>query len=417
MKKIISVCLSLVLIISAFSACGKEKFKRQKTNLLAMCEAISDVNTEVESTLTKEYVSRVAGTLGVKSYRLWMHFNRILTREANSNKIIINQNAANKFHEFIALLKKSGVKRFICMTSNYLYPYGYEPTTNNVIPDPLYEKENYIEFLEFFRDCFKIIAEEFPEIDYFEPANEPDIYNGQNLCKNGYEWQGSDNGDYLWSDYDAAHIVADMMWYARAGVKEVAEKNKIVMPGLCGYSTTPNYLNEIYCAIESKTLPTGSDKAYVNPDDYFDILNWHPYLLDEGAPNMNDEWRDLQKKIYSAAEEHGDGDKPVWFTEIGFTDLCSEQKMEENADNLNKMLNYISKDLKFVESIFIFRVSNLTGNAKMNSFENNFGLFYSLNDEDKNKAGQPKPIAIALYKYLNGENADLQPLYNLAERN
>ena len=143
MKKTVSICLTFVLIIVSLSACGNKGFKRDNTYLLAMCEAISNVNTEVENTLTKEYVSSVAGAFGVKSYRLWMHFSKMLTRSADGNEIIINENAAKEFHEFIALLKENGVERFICMTSNYLYPYGYEPTTTNVIPDPLRENERF----------------------------------------------------------------------------------------------------------------------------------------------------------------------------------------------------------------------------------------------------------------------------------
>ena len=38
------------------------------------------------------------------------------------------------------------------------------------------------------------------------------------------------------------------------------------------YGTTVNYVEELYKSIESKTLPTGSDVAYIDPDEYFDIL-------------------------------------------------------------------------------------------------------------------------------------------------
>lgn len=416
-RKILVICLSLVLLCSMLTSCGNssQSFKRDDKWLLGLVDGTSDINTEVESTLTNDYVSEVAGTLGAKSYRFWMHFSRILSRDANSNEIIINQNVANKFHEFIDSLKEQGVERFICMTSNYLHPYGYDPTTANVIPDPLTEPEEYQAFLDLFEECFRVLAEEFPEIDYFEPGNEPDLYNGQNLCRNGYEWQGADNGNYLWSDNDGTHIVADMCWYARQGVKSIDEENQIVLPGLCGYGTTVNYVEKLYQSIESKTLPTGSDTAYVDPDEYFDILNWHPYLLDEGAPEMNEEWVDLQRRIYAVAEEHGDGEKPVWFTEMGFTDLDNDSVKEEHAENMKKLLDYVKEELEFVETVFVFRVSNLTGTARMSTFEDNFGLFYSLNDEDESKAGQPKPIAIALYKWFHGDDADLTPLYDLAD--
>lgn len=72
-------------------------------------------------------------------------------------------------------------------------------------------------------------------------------------------------------------------------------------------------------------------------------------------------------------------------------------------------------DLTFVETVFLFRITNLTGHAVMNEYENNFGLFYSLNDPDEALAGNPKPITLAIYKWFRGENADLSPLYSVGK--
>ena len=433
MKRFLTLILSAVMSLALFASCdgGDNSGNNESSNgqdssqvtayarenedyLMGLCEAVSDINKEVESTLTMDYVADVCGTLEVKSYRLWMHFSRVLMRDPKSNTVYVNQENAQKFHDFIAKLKAQGVERFICMTSNYLHPYGYDPTTYNVIPDPLTEQAEYVEFLKLLGESFRVLAEEFPEIDYFEPTNEPDLINGQNLCRNGYEWGGNDNGDYLYSDYDGAHIVADMCWYVTKAVKSVDEKNTVLLPALCGYSSTEYYLDEIYNAIESKTLPTGEEKADIKADNYFEILNWHPYLLAEGEPEMNEYWVDLQKRIFAVAVNHGDGDSPVWFTEMGFTDLGNDDYKEEMAENVVKLMDYVRSELTFVETVFMFRVSNLTGHAVMNEYENNFGLFYSLQDPDWGIAGSPKPIVIALYKWFKGENADLTPLYKWA---
>ena len=58
----------------------------------------------------------------------------------------------------------------------------------------------------------------------------------------------------------------------------------------------------------------------------------------------------------------------------------------------------------------MFRLSNVAEYYRIGSDENSFGLFYSPNDTDE-WAGKPKPIATALYKYFNGENADTSILY------
>lgn len=417
-KKVLCSFLAVCLSALCFVSCTDKPKSYQRKNddyLLAICEACYDINTEVENTLTTEYVSEVAGVFGAKSYRLWMHFSRVLTRDPKSNEVLINEVVAEKFHNLIASLKAQGVERFICMTSNYLHPLGYDPTTAGVVPDPLTEPDAYEEFLDLFEECFRVLAVEFPEIDYFEPTNEPDILNGQNICKNGYQWGGTDNGEYIYSMVDGAHIVADMSYRVTRAVKAVDKKNTVLLPALCGYSSTVYYLDEIYKAIKSRTLPTGEKKADTNPDHYFEILNWHPYLLGEGEPVMNQGWVNLQKRIFAVAEGYGDGDSPVWFTEMGFTDIGNKDYQQEMADNMTKLLNYLKTDLKFVETVFVFRITNLTGYAVMNEYENNFGLFYSLNDPDEELAGKPKPIAIALYQFFKGKDADLSPLYSLGK--
>ena len=81
-----------------------------------------------------------------------------------------------------------------------------------------------------------------------------------------------------------------------------------------------------------------------------------------------------------------------------------------------KTFDYVKKELPFVETVFVFRFTNLTGAAKMSTFEDNFGLFRSLYDENADRAGEPKPIAVALYRYFKGENADLSPLYGFCKK-
>lgn len=420
MKKITAFLLSVLtalLCAAPFSSCKKEE--RNNEYLLGFVDGCYDINTEVDASLTSNFLAKAVEVYGGKSFRLWMHFNRVLY-VTPENEPAINREAADKFHALISKLKAAGVERFICMTSNYLYPYEYGVTTKNAVPDPYSQRDEYEEFLTLFGKCFKILAEEFPEISYFEPTNEPDLLNGQNLCKNGYNWAGRDNGDnadYLFSDSDNAHIVADMCYYVTEAVKSVDKKNQVLLPGLCGYSSTADYLDLIYSAIASKTLPTGKSFADTRTDSYFTILNWHPYLLGGlGAEAIDENWLKLQKDIFAVAEKYGDGHKKVWFTEMGFTDLGSEETEIANAENIVKTFDYVKKELPFVETVFVFRFTNLTGAAKMSTFEDNFGLFRSLYDENADCAGEPKPIAVALYRYFKGENVDLSPLYGFCRK-
>lgn len=417
-KKIVALCLICILLCSSVAGCGatsQSAFKRDEDNpyLLGLCEALIDTNLTVEPSLTIGYISEAAGILGIKTYRVWMNFATILTRDPNSNEVLIKEGAAEAYHKFFAALKENGVERICAGNSNYLHPYGYDATTHNVVPDPFLEQEEYLAFLELYQESYRVLATEFPEVNYFEPTNEAELTTGQNLCRNGYEWGGSDNGDYMYTNEELAHILADLCFYAKQGVQSVNKDNRVLTPALCAFTTLPDFLEQIYSAIESGAHPSGQEKAYTNPDSYFDILNWHPYLLTLSEPEMDENWVALQKRIYAVAENHGDSEKSVWFSEMGFSDRGTYERQEEMADNVTKMFDYIDKELPFIETVCFFRLTNLA-EATSTAYENNFGLFYSLLDKDKSVAGQPKPTAIALYKWFYGEDADLTPLYDFA---
>ena len=71
----------------------------------------------------------------------------------------------------------------------------------------------------------------------------------------------------------------------------------------------------------------------------------------------------------------------------------------------------IWNNLPFVETVIIFRLFDweqagaATGNP--NSIEIGFGLFTSPNNGDI----RPKEIGIKLFKQINGQDADLSPIY------
>ena len=247
---------------------------------------------------------------------------------------------------------------------------------------------------------------------YFEPGNEPDHLSGRPISRNGYVLGGGAdvNAYYVYSYEDIAHILNDICWYVNRGIKSVNPRNTVVLPGLCNTINSMDFLEEVYLAIESCTLPSGQEYADINPDNYFQILCWHPYLTGDGILEMGEEWLKFQKDMYAIAQRHGDDGKLVWYTEIGFTDRGFEDVEKKNADRLIMALNYIKNDLPFVETACIYRITDLV-TAPVSDAENHFGIFRSLDHPDPARAGEPKPIAIALYKYFKGKDADITPLY------
>ena len=117
--------------------------------------------------------------------------------------------------------------------------------------------------------------------------------------------------------------------------------------------------------------------------------------------------------LYEVAKSHDDGEKRVWITEIGITEASvgtvGTKKAQDTMANYSmKMLDIVEEDMPFVETCFWFRYSNCYSRY-VSEGENNFGIFYSP-DDPVNRA-KPKPIALALYRRIHGENADVSPLY------
>ena len=366
-----------------------------------------------ETCMTEDYVTDVQKAFGSDSARINVRFSIVFNTDYNSDEITFNRQTVQGLHSYLDKLTAAGVTRFVALTDNYLYPYDYGHSINTCVPDPLLEPEYYQRWLNINKKAWKMIAEEFPEIRYFEPTNEPDHTNGGALNKNGYSYQGRNNDDFLWTCDEAGYILADMCYYAREAVRSVNPENQVMTPGLCAFSVSFDYLQAIYDAIASETMPTGTEYAVTDPDEYFDLLNWHPYILNEGCGNI-DEWKDFQTEFYSVAKKNGDDGKKVWFTELGFTDSgMGAAKEEQCAENLMRLFDY-SKELGFVDTILVFCTSDLY-DTPVSVTEDHFGLIRSLAEPER--GGEIKPIGEALFYYMNGKDADIGVLKAAIEKN
>ena len=269
-------------------------------------------------------------------------------------------------------------------------------------PDPYGDEEMYKRWLLMYCECYKLLAAEFPEIAFWECGNEYDWY--------GFMHQNIADKVEAYPEQTTGLILADLCYAARKGVHSVAPEAKIVLPGFttaeCGF----HVFGYMYEAIESKHLPTIEAFDLTDPDEYFDILAWHPY--GEGKVEQT---REICNNFHSVAEAHGDGEKAVWLTEIGCTEVMKvgdgkdlTQVQQEVAETMAGIFRMAREDMPGLETIFIFRYTSCL-DPSVNDYESRFGIFYSPYDDVNH--GKPKPVAIAIYKYLYGENADVSPLY------
>lgn len=439
--KAISVfLLSIVIALSCAFALGCEKKATQKTglgytvdqgNLFGVCALPSDLfTTSADNGVTMKEICKVIKAMNIKSVRVWMHLPYVLERATRSDDVILKKIPVERYHAYFAALKEAGVKNILVMNHQYLYPVEMVKVNyNGVIPDPEEDIDAYMDFMNLFENCYRALSAEFTEITLWEPNNEMDHEKGTTVVRNGYvQGAGAANAPYLYSMEEVAGITADLCYYANRGIKSANPNNELVMPGLCfNHDSSANsmFLEVFYEQILSGNHPVSVDKdgnrilpTDTNTDNYFNVLNWHPYAGETGSGTVNaivrepsDSWIDASVELYNVAVKNGDKGKKIFLTEFGWPDYGTESNQQKVGEYYPIAFEKLKEKLPTVEAAFVFRMFNwMTTGADVNIREKTFGLFTSPMEDGGIK---PKPGAIALYKYFNGADADVSVLESL----
>ena len=387
-------------------------YQIDQTNMFGIC-ALANANelftSSADSGVTTDLIADVVDVMNVKSARVWMHLNYVIERGAHNNTLTLKKDAVAKYHAYFAKLKAAGVKNILVMNHHYIYPYGYSYSSMGVVPDPKTEASAYMTFLNMFEDCYRMLSQEFPEITLWEPNNEMDHPKGSTIVKNGYV-SGANNTDYLYTVEEIARITMDLCYYANRGIKANNPLNELVMPALCFFwleEKPTRFLEAMYRQIYFGGLPTSYDAngnrvlpIDTNTDNYFNVLNWHPYV------NMNpatEPWLQVNKDMYAVAVKYGDEGKKVFLTEFGWSEYDGNNEAKV-GEWYPIALDMLKDALPTLESVFVFRMFDYTATTGR---EATFGIFNSPNESE---GATPKAAAIALYRYFNGEDADVSDL-------
>jgi hypothetical protein len=197
----------------------------------------------------------------------------------------------------------------------------------------------YMKFLERYKSSWKTLSAAFPNITLWEIGNEFNInafLHPPDFPKSNFSLQ------------EKADITTDLLYYGSLGVHEGNPKAKTVLGGLApdnGIAGIALFLEKLYINIKSGRWPS------TNPDDYFQIACWHPYLFHEEPTISN--WVNPNKAVYSVMERYGDGDKRVFFSEFGYSDCNISQ------ENISKYLLEAFKlagAFPWLETIYWFRL-------------------------------------------------------------
>ncbi|MBE6728189.1 MAG: hypothetical protein E7562_06055 [Ruminococcaceae bacterium] len=277
------------------------------------------------------------------------------------------------------------------------------------------------------------MAEEFPEIKYFEPYNEINVSKGSGLERYGIAWDAEENDAYKFSIEERAGIMADLCWYVSKAVKSVDRANQVTTPSLSVDNNHSHvegdFLDALYKAIESGNYPRYNDVADTRIDNFFTIINLHAYVeytesnsifesFDTKAQTKVNEWADRIAYAYNIAKAHNDGGSRVWLTETGMSTYHpdGEPRDEDNvAAIITKSLNKLDTALTFVDTVIFYEIADKSTNAGASAVETHYGLFYAYDDLDFDPY-TAKPSAKAVYSFFNGGTSDYSALDALAAR-
>ena len=378
-----------------------------------------------DSTKTAAYIADASATLGADAYRLSMPI-RNLYYATSSNGVGVYSDKMAELKSMVAALKAQGIDKILYVSDCFLLPYDYyNGTTNhaNTVPDPTTDPENYLDWLTVNAAAFGALAAEVPEIKYFEPYNEINL-SDKRIEKPGIPWDASaaQQASHKYTVDEKARIMADICWHISKAVKAVDSRNQVTTPSIsvADASIVQNtFLDALYDAIESGGYPAGHTVGDVNVDNYFTIVNLHlyPEFTDNNPATKINAFASRLNSAYSIIKSHKDGGAPVWLTETGVSSYHGDgaPRNETTAGGiLTLALSKINTDLTFIDTVFIYKIADISTSVGQTLCESGYGLFYS-GDASSNRY-VAKPTAKAVYSFFNGGTSDYSALTALANR-
>lgn len=135
---------------------------------------------------------------------------------------------------------------------------------------------------------------------------------------------------------------------------------------------------------------------------YFDVISTHPYqgIRDEPpeAPDNGTKWLSHVPAVHELMEEYGDGDKPIWFTEFGWSNHANTSGLgnwqqgvtaQQQADYFVRAIKVVHQSYPYVNNMFWYNERNQdAGKIQLD----NYGLLY--------RNLSPKPVYDRIKTYL-----------------
>ena len=354
--------------------------------------------------------------LGVTAFREWMHLSDVL-----QNPDTVKPETYKVYTEILNRLKEKDIEITSMSHEWFLAGDILTPCHCSMYARDLTESSFYMQTLTLLEQSWYTMAKAFPQVDQWEVGNEWNL--DQFLHPIGWK-----TGEPGFSEDEKMDIAVDMMYFAAKGVRRGNPNAKVVsfapavtQPNLGGHSTTPfcppAYGMTLSIAKVYERIKSGKFWSD-HPDDFFDLVALHPYLLTHIMPmaaceeypatrrffrseDIDAAWRIPIDMVYTIMTMNGDGKKQMLLTEMGFSDWEIPGLDEKQAEMQRTLFEYI-KTMPYVKTIHSFRLYAPKIDEVAEGFlpmgEVCFGLF----KRDENGNYRPRKKAFVLQEIYGG---------------
>ncbi|MBO4433402.1 MAG: cellulase family glycosylhydrolase, partial [Clostridia bacterium] len=380
-----------------------------------------------DATKTATYIADASATIGASTYRLSMPIHNLYSA-TSTNGVTVNSTNMAKFKAQVSALTSAGITDILYVTDSFILPYGYYDSNychHKTVPNPETDTENYIAWLTVNSLAFGELAEECPEIKFFEPFNEINLATSR-FEKYGTPWSAttSEQEGNRYTVQEKAGIIADLCWYISKEVKAADPANQVTTPSICvgshiGADLQSTFLNQLYNSIESGGYPTDNSVGDKRIDNYFTIVNIHTYPQYSNSSstrtnNVNTIANDVSA-VYTVMQNHKDGGSRVWMTETGIS-INGTRTEANGADLLTKYLTKINTNLTYIDTVIFYKLADISASAGQDESETKYGLFYSGDNSTSSKRYAAKETAKAVYSFFHNGSTDYSALTSLRSR-
>ena len=345
-----------------------------------------------DAAITLEYLQ----ALNVKSFRLMLPINiftRYMMFGEGDFEIELNEEMVTYFKGLITDLRDYGIENIILQANIYPKPTGFAGGYQSLTV-PSRGDDVYGDWCLLLEEQWRVLAETFYEINYFEVGNET----------NHHPYLSQVSGESF-GEEEMCAINTDILYYANKGLERGNPYAYSVTPGYTSlgtmgenadsYSTgcsIREMLDGIYTNIRSGQFPYGDEKS-TDVEDYFKVIGLHTYEYED--------WDNFQTNMQRMIDQinHYDNGRKIFITEMGWPDYSTPVYIEGNTEKVRQMYEIFS-EMPQIEAACYFRLYNCEYAINWGgSGETSFGLF----SEPTPSAGfMAKPLAIMLQTFFGG---------------